>query len=99
MIILRSHYSGEFEAFRDSNGNQYARLQMRLGSFVWFKFDFFTESYQSFDNELFEVKGENKRNLQNSLEEYYQSVVIRNQPGGSINWLPIETTPEEGNPL
>ena len=86
MITLKPHYSGKFESFRDSNGNQYARLQMRLGFFVWFKFDFFTESYQSFDNELFEVKGENKRHLQNSLEEYYQSLVLRDQPVCSINW-------------
>jgi hypothetical protein len=86
MINLRPHYAGKFEAFRDSSGNQYARLKTSPGSFVWFKFDFFTESYQSFDNELFEVKGENKRHLQNSLEEYYQSVVLRDQPECSINW-------------
>jgi|694.fasta_scaffold80050_6 hypothetical protein len=96
MINLRPHYSGKFEAFRDSSGNQYARLQTSLRSYVWFKFDFFTESYQSFDNELFEC--ENKRQLQNSLEEYYQSVVIRDQPECSINWLPIETAPKVGKP-
>jgi hypothetical protein len=47
---LTPHYKGTFEAFRH-NGKQYARLNLNCG-YVWFTFDFFTESYQSLDNEL-----------------------------------------------
>ena len=48
---LQKHYSGTFEAFR-VNGEQFARLTFPDQSFNWFKFDYFTETYQSFANEL-----------------------------------------------
>ena len=73
MKHITPHYTGKFEAFRDLEGEQYARLEFNSGSYVWFKFDYFTESYQSFANELFEVVGKDKRQLQNQLEKSYQT--------------------------
>lgn len=42
------HYQGNFEVFRDEEGNQYARMEYTdkcAGSYEWFKFDFWKESY------------------------------------------------------
>jgi hypothetical protein len=69
---LTPHYEGSFEAFRTKSGEQYARLQLTTGSYVWFKFDFDTESYQSFDFELF--PDDNKKELQKHLEDQYQEL-------------------------
>lgn len=73
---MKPHYKGTFEVFRTEEGEQYARLEMMdksPGSYVWFKFDFFTESYQSFDSEIF--PDNNKTELQMQLEEEYQEIV------------------------
>lgn len=73
---MKPHYKGTFEVFRTEEGEQYARLEMMgksPGSYVWFKFDFFTESYQSFDSEIF--PDDNKTELQMHLEEKYQEIV------------------------
>ncbi|QGT54443.1 hypothetical protein b3_0200 [Synechococcus phage B3] len=71
MITLKPHYSGKFEAFRCADGTQYARLEFPSGSYVWFRFDYTTETYQSFDNELFEPSGV-KTLLQKCLEKSYR---------------------------
>lgn len=73
---MKPHYKGTFEVFRTEEGEQYARLEMVdscPGSYIWFKFDFFTESYQSFDSEIF--PDDNKTELQMQLEEKYQEMV------------------------
>ena len=73
---MKPHYKGTFEVFRTEEGEQYASLEMMdgcPGSYVWFKFDFSTESYQSFDSEIF--PDDNKTELQMQLEEKYQEMV------------------------
>ena len=64
-------YKGTFEAFRH-NGDQYARLEHPCG-YVWFTFDFFTESYQSLDNEL-NSNPELKQELEDAYREYSASI-------------------------
>jgi hypothetical protein len=68
---LTPHYSGLFEAFRH-DGKQFGRLQLSGGSYVWFTFDFFTESYQSMDNEL-NTDNNLQHKLENSYKEYIQA--------------------------
>ena len=70
---LIPHYQGTFEAFRHE-GNQYGRLQYRSGAYVWFSFDFFTESYQSFENEL-----NHNRELVKELEDSYNQLKNSNE--------------------
>lgn len=51
-MIPTFHYSGTLDSFRIGS-EQYARLELSSGSYVWFKFDFYTESYCSLDNESY----------------------------------------------
>jgi hypothetical protein len=61
------------EAFRH-DGNQYGRLQYGSGAYEWFSFDFFTESYQSFENEL-----NHNRELVKELENSYKQLKNSNE--------------------
>lgn len=76
MPALIPHYSGKFESFRDSDGKQYARLEMTNGSYVWFVFDFFTESYTSLDNELQQPSSDLKISLEQSYRNQNLQVTI-----------------------
>lgn len=74
---LTPHYRGLFEVFHTKSGEQYARLQTvnkynQPFAHHWFKFDFDTGSYQSFDFEGFPVV--EKQELQKQLEEKYQEM-------------------------
>ena len=74
---LTPHYKGLFEVFRTESGEQYARLNMFdtcPRSYTWFKFDFFTETYQSFDSEMFPEN--DKVELQKYLETEYEKLQV-----------------------
>ncbi len=65
---LTPHYSGKFESFRLGE-DQYARLQLD-GSYIWFLFDFFSESYAIINSEYFGTKSD----LFFKLEKLYQEL-------------------------
>jgi hypothetical protein len=74
---LTPHYKGLFEVFRTKSGEQYARLRLfdvPPGSYIWFKFDFLTETYQNFDSEMFPEN--DKVELQKYLETEYEKLQV-----------------------
>lgn len=70
-LKLSPEHSGKFEVFSTKYGKRYARYSNDVG-YTWYKYDFFTESYQSLSNETM-IGSED---LVRGLEDAYQKTPI-----------------------
>lgn len=62
-------FNTQFEIFQ-FNDKRFSRQEFFDGSYVWYEYNFFTESYSSTESETYtETKGYEKE----TLEKYYQS--------------------------
>ena len=82
-INLLPEHQGKFEVFSTKYSKRYARYSFGVG-YMWYVYDFFTESYISLANETMIGSEE----LINALEGAYQKTPIMGSIGNNLASTP-----------